>query len=157
MKKITAGQVMTHNVLTASPEWPVNRLVEFLTNHSITGAPVVTETRDLVGVVSLTDVARSGELAERAPAKEVHAYYRHGLERLVAREEMSRFRVDLESATTVRDIMTPMLFAVEEDAAVQDVAEMMITGRIHRVLVKRDGKMVGIITSLDLLPLVRDM
>jgi signal-transduction protein with cAMP-binding, CBS, and nucleotidyltransferase domain len=33
----------------------------------------------------------------------------------------------------------------------------MITGRIHRVFVKSNGKMIGIITSMDLLPLVRDL
>ena len=44
-----------------------------------------------------------------------------------------------------------------EDASVQEVANAMVTGRIHRVLVTRAKKMVGIISSLDLLPLVRDM
>lgn len=72
-------------------------------------------------------------------------------------EELSRFRVEVADALTIGDIMTPMVFAVPANAAVQDVAEMMITGRIHRVLVKQDDKMVGIISALDLLPLVRDM
>ena len=50
-----------------------------------------------------------------------------------------------------------MVFSVDETASVQEVASAMITGRIHRVLVTRHNKMVGIISSLDLLSFVRDM
>lgn len=70
---------------------------------------------------------------------------------------MGRFHVDADAQTTVRDIMTPVVFAVEESASVQEVAAMMTTGRIHRVFVNRDGKMTGIISSMDLLPIIRDM
>jgi signal-transduction protein with cAMP-binding, CBS, and nucleotidyltransferase domain len=76
---------------------------------------------------------------------------------MVAREELAAFRVEVESQTTVREIMTPMVFSVDETASVQEVASAMITGRIHRVLVTRHNKMVGIISSLDLLSFVRDM
>jgi CBS domain-containing protein len=57
----------------------------------------------------------------------------------------------------VGDIMTPLVFSVAEDATVQEVAAAMITGRIHRVFVTRAGALVGIISAMDLLPLVRDM
>lgn len=157
MNTITASQVMSPNVLTVGADWAIPELLEFLTNHAITGAPVIDGEGRLVGVVSYTDVARSGGFVEQASAQEAHVFYRHGLEQHVAQEEMSRFRVEVADALTVGDIMTPMVFAVQSNAAVQDVAEMMITGRIHRVLVKQDDKMVGIISALDLLPLVRDM
>jgi hypothetical protein len=39
----------------------------------------------------------------------------------------------------------------------EEVASAMVTGHIHRVLVTRAKKMVGIISSMDLLELVRDM
>src|SRR5450755_3908940 len=132
MEKVTAVDVMTREVLTVGPDWPVDRLVEFLSNHSIWGAPVVSEEGAPIGVVSLTDVARSGALAERR-LSEVPTYYRQGLEKIVGREELAAFRVDVESQTIVREIMTPVVFSVDEEATVQEVAEAMITGRIHRV------------------------
>jgi CBS domain-containing protein len=52
--------------------------------------------------------------------------------------------------------MTGVVFSVDEDATVEEVANMMVTGRIHRVFVTRAGKIVGVISSLDLLPLVVD-
>jgi predicted transcriptional regulator len=155
VEKITACQVMSRKVLTVSPDWPVSLLVDFLTTHSISGAPVV-ERETPIGVVSLTDVARSGALA-KGRSSEVHTFYRQGLERIVGREELAAFRVDVESQTTVREIMTPVVFSVEEEATVQEVANAMITGRIHRVLVTQAKKMVGIISAMDLLPLVRAM
>ena len=153
---VTAAQVMTREVLTVEADWPVERLVEFLTNHSISGAPVVSAARKPIGVVSLTDIARNGALGEHRTS-ETHGFYRNELSSKVARDEMRGLHVETESTTTVGDIMTPLVFSVAEDATVQEVAAAMITGRIHRVFVTRAGALVGIISAMDLLPLVRDM
>ena len=155
MKTITAGELMTPKVFSVRPTFTVEQLLEFLTDHGISGAPVVSGDGEPIGVVSLTDVARNGTVTERK-SKEPPSYYRR-LEEFVDDAELERFRVDPEPALTVEDIMTPMVFAVEEDATVQDVATMMLTGRIHRVFVKKRGKLRGVISSMDLLPLVRDM
>jgi CBS domain-containing protein len=57
----------------------------------------------------------------------------------------------------VRDIMTPMIFSVSEDTSVQEVAETMLKGRIHRVFVTRDNKLAGIVTALDMLKVIRGL
>lgn len=155
MKKTTASELMTRKILTVAPDWSVGRLMEFLTNNSISGAPVVGDDGKPIGVVSLTDIARNGTVAERT-GQAPHQYYRR-LEDFVAPEEVRRFRVEHNAEVTIRDIMTPMVFAVDEDATAQEVAEMMITGRIHRVFVRQSSKLTGVITSMDLLPLIRDM
>jgi predicted transcriptional regulator len=155
MTQITASNIMTRDVRTVGPDWPVARLLEFLTHHCISGAPVVADDGAPIGVVSLTDVARSGALTERSVAR-TSAYYLPGLEMVMEDEEILAFRIN-ESRTTVGDIMTSVVFSVDDEAPIQDVANEMITGHIHRVLVTRAGKMVGIISSMDLLPLVRSM
>lgn len=155
MKK-TAADVMTKDVATVDSDWPLDRLMTFLTDRAISGAPVVNAEGEPIGVVSLTDIARNGVTAEGA-GEDATAYYAEGLARHVSREELGGFHADAGSATVVRDIMTPVVFAVEADATVQEVAETMATGRVHRVLVTRAGKMAGIISAMDLLPLVRDM
>jgi CBS domain-containing protein len=45
---------------------------------------------------------------------------------------------------------------VSETATVGEVADVMINGRIHRVIVTRDDRVVGIVTTLDLLRALRD-
>lgn len=52
--------------------------------------------------------------------------------------------------------MTPTVFSVEPTASVEEVAGTMIRGRIHRLFVMEDKKLVGVISSLDLLVLIRD-
>jgi CBS domain-containing protein len=58
---------------------------------------------------------------------------------------------------TVRDIMTPTIFRVNENATVQQVAGTMIRSHIHRVFVTQEEKVVGIISAADMLRVIRDM
>ena len=57
----------------------------------------------------------------------------------------------------MRDIMTPMLFKVDEDTSLKEVADMMIGGRVHRLFVTHKQKVVGIVTTMDMLKVIRDM
>ena len=70
---------------------------------------------------------------------------------------MQGFHIESDSQVSTRDLMTPMVFQVAEDAGVQEVAAMMVNGGIHRVLVSRRGQVVGIVTALDMLKVVRDL
>ncbi len=156
MKTLTAKHVMRSNVLVAEPEWSVNRLAEFFMENCISGAPVQSSTGTPIGVVSLTDIVHH----ETQPEKDgewPHDYYLHSLSRQYARQEAEGFRIETESFTTVRDIMTPVIFQVSEDTPLQQVAGMMIKNYIHRVIVLRDEKVVGIISTPDMLKLIRDM
>ena len=54
----TAKEVMTPDVLLAGADWTLEELAEFLVDHSISGAPVVSTEGDLLGVVSMTDIVR---------------------------------------------------------------------------------------------------
>ena len=75
----------------------------------------------------------------------------------LAGEEIGGFHLETDSLVCVRDIMTPVLFSVPEVAPVQQVADIMIRGRIHRVFVTRDDAVVGVISTLDLLKTIRDL
>ena len=54
----------------------------------------------------------------------------------------------------VRDIMTPTVYTVPENTPVAKIARTMVAGRIHRLMVTRGGRVVGIVTSLDLVRLL---
>ncbi len=56
---------------------------------------------------------------------------------------------------TVDDVMTRDVITVEEMASLDSAAETMLTRRIRRLPVVRDGKLVGILTRADLLRHVR--
>lgn len=93
----------------------------------------------------------------RLRADEPHDYYLHGWEGRLAPEELTSFHIEQPPAGTVREIMTPIVFKVDESTPVQEIADTMITGRIHRLLVTSNGKIVGIVTTMDLLKAIRDL
>jgi CBS domain-containing protein len=52
--------------------------------------------------------------------------------------------------------MTPVVFEVPHEARVDEVADMMTSGRIHRVVVTSGGRVSGIVSALDLVLVLRD-
>jgi predicted transcriptional regulator len=156
MKELTAKHVMNSKVLTAKPDWSVNRLAEFFMENCISGAPVLSGEGTPMGVVSLTDIVHH----DTQPEKEgdwPHDYYLHVLGGRYAAVTAEGLRIEAEPLTTVRDIMTPVIYQVSEDTPVQQVADMMIKNYIHRVIVLRGEKVVGIISTPDMLKIIRDM
>ena len=158
MKYLTAKDVMNPNVISVPADWTIEELSQFLIDKAITGAPVKDEAGHLIGVVSLTDIVRHDSLAEiDLRADEPHDYYMHGWEDRLAPEDLTSFHVEDKPQAFVRDIMTPMLFKVDESTSLQEVADTMIGGKVHRLLVTRNKKVIGIMTTMDMLKVIRDM
>lgn len=150
-KDLRARDVMTEDVITVGADLTVGELADRLIGNEISGAPVVDEHGALVGVVSVVDVVRqrSGETGVMGDQGNPEFYVR-GWEDQYAVEEFRKLRVQ-EGHLTVRDVMTPAVFTVEEDDLLVDVARTLVDGHIHRVVVTRGREVVGIVTSLDLL------
>jgi len=147
---------MNARVKVAESDWSVSHLADFFMENCISGAPVQSNKGKPIGVVSQTDIVHH----ETQPEKDrdwPHDYYLHALERQYAREEATCFQIETESLIRVRDIMTPVIFQVSETTPVQEVADTMLKNHIHRVIVLRDEKIVGIISAPDMLKIIRDM
>jgi len=155
MKWNSAKDLMTTDVETVEADWPVHRVAEFLIDHDISGAPVVRK-GELVGVISLTDIARysstAGEPASRRPA----AFYRTELEHSYAEEDLETLRVSEGGETTAEHVMTPQIYDVNEHTSIQQVAQVMHRSGIHRVFVTTNGEVRGVITALDMLQVVAE-
>jgi len=54
----------------------------------------------------------------------------------------------------VEDVMTPRVVSVSPDATVPEIAHLMLHEHLHRLVVERDGRPVGIISTSDLLGLL---
>ncbi|MCA9558362.1 MAG: CBS domain-containing protein [Myxococcales bacterium] len=148
MRPIVASDLMNPEVLSVRPETSVEALARFLVDNAISGAPVVDGRGKLVGVVSLTDV--SVVASDRGEDDDRPGFLRRAVEEV-------RTPPPLEDAQVrVRDIMNPDVFVVSDDASVSEVASVMLHNHLHRVLVTREGKVVGIITTSDLLGLLVD-
>ncbi len=156
MRPITAGDLMNPEVLTVRENMTVQELARYLTDNQITGAPVENVGGKLVGVVSVVDIAgvASDEGNVRTDRSSPDFYVR-GWEDKLASEEIKDFRVDNEDLQ-VGEIMTPTVYSVGEDATVSEIASVMLRGHLHRLLVTRDERPVGIVSTSDLLGLMVD-
>lgn len=125
-----AQDVMQASIVSVSPELGLRDFEELLTGEGISGAPVTGADGRLLGIASKTDIVRV--LAEQAGSRD-----------------------DLfDPALSVEDVMTSDVVTVSPDDDVKDVARCMIDGQLHRVLVAREGEILGIISAFDLLKLL---
>ena len=157
MSDLTAKEVMNQSVLCIRVDWTVEELADFLNEHSITGGPVVDEKGAVVGVVSTTDIVRNSKFALKVKAADdTPAYYQDDSDTVFLDQLIPSLAVSKDSTVTVRDIMTPMLFNVTEETPIRHVADAMLKGHIHRVFVTNEEKLLGIITTMDLLEIIRN-
>jgi CBS domain-containing protein len=121
------------------------------------GAPVVDSEGEVVGVVSCTDIAQSTTTeANRLLERSTSGFYEHGWEDKLGPDELERLHIEENESLPVKEIMTPTIYTVPEDTPISDIAKAMVAGRIHRLLVTRGTRLVGIITTLDMLKIFFD-
>jgi len=156
VRGMTVGDIMRSEVLAAEMDWSLETLADFLVDNSISGAPVTNEDGELVGVVSLTDIVRQSSMSN-SHTSSTHDVYLYELESRMSRDEIRVFHAQEDSTVRVSDIMTPMIFRVDRDTSLQEIAETMLKGRIHRVFVTEDDRLTGIVTALDMLQVIRDI
>ncbi|WP_062261966.1 CBS domain-containing protein [Endozoicomonas arenosclerae] len=156
LQTVTAEQIMTSGVITVPCDWSVERLARFLTDKSISGAPVVDQSGRLIGVVTLSDIVRhAGSGLADIQTRDDH-FYRTMTDTDLSDEDLRSFHESVDQAVLVDDIMTPMVFEVSPKTPLINVAEAMVKGRIHRVLVTEHRQLKGIISALDLLKVMTD-
>lgn len=142
------SQIMHQGVMTVSAETSLQEVTNFFIEQGITGAPVVDKAGRPVGVISMSDLtAHAAGLDKPKEGQYLRDLWdddsHHGLHDL-----------SFEAGVTASDIMTEFLIRVDEQSEVRELLELMKTARLHRVFVTRDDKLVGIVTTLDLVMLL---
>jgi CBS domain-containing protein len=140
---MNAGDVMTRNVVTVTPETTVPELVKILLSRNISGVPVVDTDGTLVGIVSEGDLVRRAELGTERKRGAWLSFF-------TATATMAEEYVK-SHGTKVSDLMSPGVVAVARDTPLLEVADMMEERHIRRVPVVEDGKVVGIVSRANLL------
>jgi CBS domain-containing protein len=146
---IPVSEIMTRDVVCARADLSVEALARLMIEHGISGVPVVDKRGHAVGVVSKTDLIRLLEESVAEVGKgEPLAVSRGG----VRYELGPGFHLQELSRATVADVMTPLVFALPDDASVAQAAAMMAYEGVHRVpVVAGEGEVVGLLSSLDVL------
>jgi CBS domain-containing protein len=109
-------EIMTSDVLCVREDLPLSQLARLLLDRGVTGAPVVNERGEPIGVVSQHDV------------------------------------LGVDRPATVGEVMTRLTFVLPESASISQAAALMSFEGVHRLpIVSDDGKVVGIVSPLDIL------
>lgn len=117
-------------VPTLSPETRIMAAVDFLLRHRVTGAPVVNQEGELVGIITETDLLKlMTEGVQGEPPTDA----------------------------TVAEFMTTDVITVTPTVDIYYIAGMFLANKFRRLPVVEDGKIVGAITRFDLLRVIREL
>jgi CBS domain-containing protein len=145
---------MQTQVVTVNPSLSLVELELLLEREGVSGMPVVDGT-ELCGVVSRTDLIRALANAEGS-AEATLAYYREVAGAAPGPTSAVRMASEQVATSLVRDIMTTEILAVSGDRPVREVAQMMLAREVHRLLVTEEGRLLGLLTTFDLVRAIGD-
>lgn len=144
-----AHQIMTHEVITVTPDTTVNDAAARMLDNHISGLPVVDDTGKLVGIVSDGDFMRRSEIGtQRKRARWLQFLVGPGKEAT----EFVR-----ASGRRVGDVMTPDPITASEDTTLDSLVETMEKHNIKRVPIVQFGRITGIVTRTNLLRAVAQL
>ncbi|WP_406264139.1 CBS domain-containing protein [Streptomyces sp. NBC_00191] len=142
MKHDNVGSTMTSDVVKAAYDTPFEEIARLLSQHRISGLPVVDDDEKVIGVISTTDlmVHRSGE-------RGIHGGFNWS-----SLTRRARVRESKAQARNAGQLMTHPAVTVHADQSIAAAARTMAEHRIERLpVVDEEDRLVGIVTRRDLL------
>jgi CBS domain-containing membrane protein len=131
MSTISLGTLITYNPWSVRAETPLREVAARFTALGVHHVPVVNADRELIGMVSETDLLRARQ-QRRAVAVGGGG-----------REETE------PGAQTVADVMSRQLVMAGPDDSPRQVLQVLLAHRIHALPVGQNGRLTGMITSRD--------
>jgi CBS domain-containing protein len=138
-KALTVADIMSGDVISVKPDDPLRSVTNIMFRYNFDGVPVVDDECKLLGDVSGKELLKSA-----LP----------GYEKLVAnRVELEPFEELLrhEDTLRVKNVMRKDVVTISEDAQAVEAAAIMLSRNIDRIMVVRNGKLVGVLSASDII------
>lgn len=176
---LTLGDIMSQDVVIVSPETTLRDVLELLVGRGISGVPVAVRDK-VVGVISARDllefeasnpgvpIGRPDPMDEEETTPEwqdaqgtsTHYFWKmwdnSGADVLERFESSDSPEWDALEEHTVAEVMTRAVYALPPDAAVSKGARYMLSTGIHRVLVMTEDRLLGLVTTTDIVRAVAE-
>lgn len=158
LNTIQASDIMQTRVVTFSPSTAIDEAVQTFEDQRISGAPVVDERGRMVGMLSLTDIARpdhvkSGRTSAQGAAMALTAPNDDSQEDEMDEEDvvlsMDDYDTGMRDRPTVADWMSAEPICVGPEWTLPRICRLMVKERIHRVPVVHAHELKGIISTFD--------
>lgn len=143
-------EIMTEPVVVVAPADSLIEAAKSMRKHRVSGLPVVTPGREVVGVVSERDIVlelhRAAGLASARGILDLVLVLdgEGGTERF--RQSIGRLRT-----AQVQDVMSKKAVTIEPQDTLQEGLRLMRQYSVNRLPVVQEGRLVGILTRGDLL------
>jgi CBS domain-containing protein len=140
--------IMDAEPVTVRPETPVEEVVAALRDNELPGVPVVDDDGAVVGMVTEADLVLPDDEGD------LHIpHYINLFGGTVFLEPLGRFEQRLRKAfaSNAADMMTAKPDTVSPDTTVQQAARIIHESGHNRLPVVEDGRLVGVVTRLDVL------
>ena len=121
MRKVS--EIMATRLVTFSPETSIHQAIRILLEKGLSGAPVVNDDGELVGVLSKKDCLRIVFST---------SYYQ-------------------DWGGAVREYMSPEVTTIDADTDLVSAAEFFLNSNFRRFPVLREGQLVGQVSRSDIL------
>ena len=138
--------IMTREVITATPDTEVFKAARLLLEKRINGLPVVDDAGKVVGILCQSDLVAQ---QKKIPLPSLYTL----LEGFVPLTSMKRIDKEVEkiAAVTVRQAMTPDPVTVGPETAIEEVAALMADKKYHTLPVIENDRLVGVVGKEDVL------
>lgn len=146
--KLTASDLMTAPVVSVSESLSVRDLIDLLNEHKITGVPVVDKEGLLVGVISISDLLAANFTDDEFGQADFHTS--PSMDGLAELQGLLRPDEQIES-NLVGQLMSRRSITASESDSIGALSRTLVTNRIHRLIIVRDGRPVGIVSVGDIL------
>jgi len=140
--------IMDPDPVTVQPGSPVEEVVSVLRSHELPGVPVVDGDGRCVGIVTEADLVLPDDQGD------LHLpHYVNLFGGTVFLEPLGRFEDRLRKAfaSNAADMMTRDPDTVTPDTEVREAARLIHESGHNRLPVVEDGRLVGVVTRLDVL------
>jgi CBS domain-containing protein len=144
----TVADIMDTDMPTVAPEDTVEAVLRTMREHELSGIPVANAAGRCVGIITEEDLVMTGEDAD------LHLpHYFEMFGGLVFLEPLSHFEERLRKATAAlaRDLMTENPVTIEPTATVHEAARKIARSKHNRLPVVEHGRLVGVVTRVDVL------
>ncbi len=158
LSRLQAKEVMRKQVATLSPDDTIEAALATFEDLGIGGAPVADENGKLLGVLTLTDIARTEHLSGDRIRSERGTFEMSEVTGEEYEEETDPNEVffakdDYSTETAGKDLvgdwMTAKVISARPDEPLMEVCAKMVRHQIHRVFVIDKEKLIGVVSSFD--------
>ncbi|MDX9714745.1 MAG: CBS domain-containing protein [Dissulfurispiraceae bacterium] len=142
---LKASDIMTKDVIVVKSSTTVNDFANILINNKISGAPVVDDNGNIMGIVTENDLIEQNKRFHIPTVIRIFDAF------ITLNQPAVEQQIKKMTAATVADICSHEIISVGEDAPLDEIASIMSEKKVHHIPVVKDKKIVGIIGKIDII------